>query len=358
MSRILITGGAGFVGSQLALAIRRAHSAAQVTVLDNLHRRGSELSLGPLQQAGVRFVHGDVRVADDLIAAGAFDWLLECSAEPSVLAGSGGSSTAYPVQTNLIGALNCAEACRRHGAGLLFLSSSRVYPIAPLLACRYTDTADRFELAADQTVAGLSAEGVAETFPMQGYRSLYGASKYAAEILLEEYRQAFQMPVVLLRCGVIAGPGQFGKVDQGVLTHWAVAHLFQRPLQYLGFGGAGKQVRDVIHIADLGDLVLRLLDDAGPFGQGVWNVAGGRANSVSLRELTRLCQRLTGQTIPIGSDPATRYADIPVFIADCRQLLAHTDWRPTRTVEQVVDDTIRWIRDNPAVAAFFRQGQP
>ena len=129
--RVLITGGAGFVGGNLAVALAERHPEWQIVALDNLMRRGSELNLPRLRKAGVEFVHGDVREPADLGAAGPFDAMVECSAEPSVLAGF--ADTSYSVQTNLLGAFNCLERARAEGAFLVFLSTSRVYPVAPQL---------------------------------------------------------------------------------------------------------------------------------------------------------------------------------------------------------------------------------
>ena len=129
--RILVTGGAGFVGSNLASFFKRDRPDATVVAFDNLRRRGSELALPRLRAAGVEFRHGDVRNAEDLAEAGDFDLMIECSAEPSVHAGYG-ASPAYVINTNLTGTINCLEAVRRCGAALVFLSTSRVYPIAGL----------------------------------------------------------------------------------------------------------------------------------------------------------------------------------------------------------------------------------
>lgn len=342
MPRWLITGGAGFVGSNLAVGLKTAHPDAQVLALDNLHRRGAEQTLPRLAAAGVEFRHGDVRIPGDLDEAGPFDFLIECSAEPSVLAGAGGDPD-FLIQSNLIGALNCAQLCRRRQAPLLFLSTSRVYPLQPLLAARYDTTPERFELSDSQTVPGLSREGVAEDFPLEGARSLYGGTKYAAEIMLREFQHAYGLPVVINRCGVLAGPWQFGKVDQGIAAFWVKAHREGLPLQYIGFGGQGQQVRDMLHVADLLDLVLLQLAAPERFAAHTWNVGGGRRNSVSLRELTALCRDVTGRSTAIGSEAATRYADIPIFITDSRRLQAECGWQPRRSVRDIVADIARWL---------------
>jgi CDP-paratose 2-epimerase len=176
--RILVTGGAGFVGANLGLSLAARHPDWEVVALDNLMRRGSELNLARLRDAGIEFVHGDVREPGDLAAAGAFDAMLECSAEPSVLAGFADAS--YSVQTNLLGAFNCLERARQEDAFVVFLSTSRVYPVAPQLELALEETGTRYELAEEQQVAGAGPQGISEDFPMPGARTLYGATKLAA----------------------------------------------------------------------------------------------------------------------------------------------------------------------------------
>ena len=188
MKSVLVTGGAGFVGSNIAIALKKNKENLRVVVLDNLLRRGSEGNLATLENFGIEFIHGDVRISDDLQRAGKIDFLVECSAEPSVLAGSDGSP-GYVIQTNLNGAVNCAEYCRQQNAGLLFLSTSRVYSIDTLKDMVISEGETRFELAAQQTVNGLSAKGVSEECSVQGFKSFYGASKIAAEFMLRRISQ-------------------------------------------------------------------------------------------------------------------------------------------------------------------------
>src|SRR6187402_1358899 len=179
--RVLITGGAGFVGGNLAVALASRHSDWEIVALDNLARRGSELNLERLRSAGVEFLHGDVREPADIAAAGDFDAMVECSAEPSVLAGF--ADTSYSVQTNLVGAFNCLERARQQDAFLVFLSTSRVYPVAPQLELKLDEAETRFELADSQPVSGAGPVGISEDFPMAGARTLYGATKLSAEHL-------------------------------------------------------------------------------------------------------------------------------------------------------------------------------
>lgn len=342
--RVLITGGAGFVGGNLAVSLAGKHPDWAVIALDNLMRRGSELNLDRLREAGVEFVHGDVREPADLAAAGSFDAMVECSAEPSVLAGF--ADTAYSVQTNLLGAFNCLERARAENAFVVFLSTSRVYPVAPQLELELEETETRFELAAAQAIAGAGPTGIAEDFPMAGARTLYGATKLAAEHLIEEYADAFGLAAVVNRCGVIAGPWQMGKVDQGVFSFWLLSHYFGRPLTYIGYGGSGKQVRDLLHVDDLVDLVGKQLADPERWSGVVANVGGGRAGSLSLLETTALCRELTGNEVPIGGAAEDRPGDVPVYLSDCRQLQSLTSWRPKREPRDVLADLLDWAADH------------
>lgn len=342
MTRVVITGGAGFVGSNLAVSLAARHPDWELVAFDNLYRRGSELNLPRLQEAGVEFVKGDVREPDDLAALPSCTALIECSAEPSVMSGVNGD-TGYLVQTNLTGAYNCLELARRDGAFLVFLSTSRVYPVAPQVELALEEAETRFEIAPEQKVPGVSPAGISEEFPLDGARTLYGATKLAAELLIEEYRAGLGVPAVIDRCGVIAGPWQMGKVDQGVFTHWMLAHHFRNPLSYIGFGGHGKQVRDLLHVEDLVDLVERQLLDPQAWDGRTVNVGGGRECSLSLRETTEICQRLTGNEVAIEPVRETRQGDVPIYLSDCTRLYGLDEWRPRRSAEQALADIHEWV---------------
>jgi CDP-paratose 2-epimerase len=342
--RVLVTGGAGFVGGNLVVALAGRHPEWEIVALDNLMRRGSELNLPRLREAGVEFVHGDVREPADLKAAGSFDAMVEGSAEPSVLAGFGDPS--YSVQTNLLGAFNCLERVWAEEAFVVFLSTSRVYPVAPQLSLQLDEGTSRFELSLVQPVAGAGPTGISEDFPMRGARTLYGATKLAAELLIEEYADAFGLRAVVNRCGVIAGPWQMGRVDQGVFSWWLLSHRFNRPLSYIGFGGFGKQVRDLLHIDDLIDLIDEQLSDPASWSGVTANVGGGRECSLSLLETTELCRKLTGNEVPIGAEPENRPGDVPVYLSDCSHLHSLTSWRPRRAPRDVLADLLDWTAEH------------
>jgi CDP-paratose 2-epimerase len=345
---VLVTGGSGFVGASLCCGLADRHPGWRITALDNLKRRGSELNLPRLKAHGVGFVHGDVRAQEDLLALDRVDAIVECSAEPSALAGVD-ESPDYLVQSNLVGAYHCLELARRDDAQVVFMSTSRVYPYRALDALAHTESATRFELDDAQALRGASGRGIAEDFPLEGPRTLYGATKLAAELLVTDYAAVAGIPTVIDRCGVIAGPWQMGKVDQGVFTFWVLAHQLGRPLRYIGYGGAGKQVRDLLHVEDLVELIDRQLGAPDAWRERTVNVGGGREVSLSLAEATTLCAEITGNTVAIGAAAQDRPGDVRVYLSDCTRLYGLTDWRPSRDAATVIADTAEWIRANESL---------
>ncbi len=342
MDKIVITGGCGFVGSNICVSLRKAFPNMAIIAFDNLKRRGSELNIERLKEYNVSFVHGDVRIADDFEPLGVLDLIIDASAEPSVLAGLDDGAN-YLVHTNYIGTLNCLNYAKRHKAAFIFLSTSRVYSVPALESIHYTIQNDRFVISPHQQVAGVSPLGISEQFPTDGYRSLYGSTKLGSELLINEYAQSFGLKAIINRCGVIAGPYQMGKVDQGVVVLWMARHFWKRSLSYIGFGGEGLQVRDMLHIDDLCSLIIYQINHLSSSHGYTANVGGGSNCSASLKELTQYCAQITGNTINISSESTNRPADIPIFVTDNSKIHELTGWQPQMTVHKVLEDIYDWL---------------
>lgn len=341
----LITGGAGFVGASLAIGFKQKYPRAKVISLDNLKRRGSELNLPRLKQYDIEFIHGDIRNREDLESIGIVDVLIECAAEPSVLSGYH-SSPDYLINTNLVGTINCLEFARKTKASLIILSTSRVYPFHLINSLKIYERETRYELDNNQNLPGCSSAGLSEEFPLNGPRSLYGATKLASELLVLEYTDMYGIQTVINRCGVITGPWQFGKIDQGVIVLWVAKHFWKQELSYIGFGGEGKQVRDILHIDDLFRLIDIQLSAIETLNGEIFNVGGGSEISVSLKELTQFCQNYTGNIIPIKKIEKNRVADIKIYLTDNTKVTNCTGWAPKIEVERIIQEITLWIKSN------------
>jgi len=342
---ILVTGGAGFVGSHLSIALKNHFDRIQVTAFDNLIRRGSEFNLPRLVKAGVNFRKGDVRSKKDLSLDGKYDLIIDCSAEPSVTAGTGGSPE-YVIDTNLFGACNCFEMARKCRADVVFLSTSRVYPIDLLNNLDFCEKDSRFELKSRQKIPGAARQGISEEFPLNGYRSIYGSTKLGAEMLLIEYEKAYGIKAFINRFGVIAGPWQFGKVDQGIIAHWAASHIFNQPLKYMGYGGFGKQVRDVLHIDDAVGIIIRQITQMDKISGKVFNIGGGVKVSFSLLELTDCVSKLAGKKIHIGRTVRESPNDVKLYITNFQKAGKLLDFKPEKSKYEIVEDVVKWIYDH------------
>jgi CDP-paratose 2-epimerase len=336
--KIFVTGICGFVGNAIARRIRRSLADAEVFGIDNLSRSGSERNRR-LVADGIRVHHGDIRFASDLESLPGADWVIDAAALPSVLAGiDNRSSSRQLIEHNLFGTVNILEYCRRWSSGFILLSTSRVYAIRPLSEIPMQTEGDRFVPQFSKVeLAGFSRTGVAEEFSNAAPVSLYGATKLASEALALEYGETFGFPVWINRCGVLAGAGQFGTAEQGIFSFWIHAWRAGKPLRYIGFGGRGLQVRDALHPEDLGDLVLKQIQNSAPKLRRIYNVSGGIDQAMSLLELSNWCARQFGSR-EVSADLQERPFDIPWLVLDSAR--AHTDWnwKPARSLSSILDE--------------------
>jgi CDP-paratose 2-epimerase len=345
--KLAITGVCGFAGSELALQLRRQIDSASIAGIDNFSRPGSETTRSRLKAAGIVVKHGDIRCAADLDVLGAADWVIDAAAQPNVLAGvDGRTSSRQAVDHNLSGTLNVLEFCKARGAGLVLLSTSRVYGVTPLSALPLVDTENAFAPDRDGAwPSGASPAGIAECFSTAAPVSLYGATKAASETMAAEYGHAFGLPVVIDRCGVLAGAGQFGTAEQGIFSYWIHAWDTARPLTYVGFGGTGHQVRDALHVEDLGTLLERQIR-CGSGAAGTWNVGGGAANAMSLAQLSAWCAERFGPR-PVARQLTPRRWDVPWLAMDHSGATNRFGWRPTWRIADILDDIARHCERNP-----------
>lgn len=370
--RVLITGVAGFVGSTVAHGLREHLSGIEIAGVDNFIRPGSERNRLALARAGVRVIHADVRQASDFDALAPADWVIDAAANPSVLAGvDGRTSSRQIVEHNLGGTVNVLEYCRRHRAGLILLSTSRVYSIAALSSLPLREEKDAFVLDSSRALPpGVSSAGVTEAFSTEPPLSLYGATKRASEQLALEYASAFDFPVWIDRCGVLAGAGQFARPDQGIFSYWIHSWAARRPLKYIGFGGL--QVRDVLHPRDLVPLLANQLRTAnlertpnpeprapnpGPRTPNlaprtphpaprVFNVSGGAESAASLRQVSDWCAaRFGAHTVTSAAE--TRPFDLAWTVLDSAACRTRWNWKPAIPRDAIFEEIAAYAERHP-----------
>jgi CDP-paratose 2-epimerase len=346
--KLLITGICGFVGSSLASWFREHRPSFKISGIDNFIRPGSEINRATLRSRGITVHHGDLRNPSDFENLPAVNWVIDAAANPSVLAGvDNRSSSRQVIEHNLYGTVNLLEYCRRVEAGLVLLSTSRVYSIPalaelPLIKGNHTFEWDK----AAASVHGASANGLTTEFSTSAPISLYGSTKLASEFLALEYKHSFSLPLWINRCGVIGGAGQFGTSEQGIFSYWIHAYAQKRPLKYIGFEGSGRQVRDALHPNDLAELVAQQIQYSQQSDVTIFNVGGGAGNAMSLAQLTSWCAERFGKH-PVQSDPTPRPFDVPWLVMDNRQTTAQFNWGPKRDLPSILDEIANHAQRNP-----------
>jgi CDP-paratose 2-epimerase len=354
--KLLITGICGFVGSTLARGLLECCERLQIVGLDNLSRPGSELNRAALRHRDIIVQHADIRTPSDLETLSTVDWVIDAAANPSVLAGvSGVTSSRQLVEHNLMGTLNLLEYCKRSSAGFIMLSTSRVYSLSSLVQLKLNVRNQAFEPYLNgRPETGLTIKGVTESFSTTPPLSLYGSSKLASEIMALEYGKAFQIPVHVNRCGVLAGAGQFGKPDQGIFSYWIHSYCHRKPLKYIGFGGSGYQVRDCLHPKDLVPLLQKQMEAPLEKAGRPINVGGGMINSISLAQLSEWCAERFGR-YSIERVPQERQFDVPWLVLDATMSQEVWGWSPKTTLEEILNEIANHAVENPSWLDWSRE---
>jgi CDP-paratose 2-epimerase len=339
---ILITGGAGFIGSNLTERLL-ADPKARVRIFDNLSRRGVAHNLAWLrslpQSDRLEFVEGDVRKpASVLQAAEDATEIYHLAAQVAVTTSV--DDPRHDFEVNVLGTLNVLEAARRSGncPFLLFTSTNKVY--GSLHGVPVEAEATRY--CAQQT----NFEGVSETEPLD-FHSPYGCSKGAADQYVRDYARIYNLPTVVFRMSCIAGPRQFGTEDQGWVAHFLYSVLEGKPITIYG---DGLQVRDVLHVYDLLDAMQAAQRSQDRTAGEIYNLGGGPARAVSVRET------LASITCETGIQPILRYSavrpgDQPLYISNTSKLMAHTGWTPRRSTSETLQSIHRFWSANRTLLA-------
>jgi CDP-paratose 2-epimerase len=346
---VVVTGGAGFLGSNVAAAYLRDRH--RVTVLDNLHRPGSERNLAwlhgqPGAESGLQHVLGSVRDADlvqDVVGASDVDLVFHFAAQTAVT-----TSLTDPrddLETNLLGTFNVLEAIRNSAAAtppaLFFTSTNKVYGGLEHRPTMETTTRYRF---ADDT---LHACGIAETEPLD-FHSPYGCSKGAADQYVRDYARIYGLRTVVFRMSCIYGTRQFGNEDQGWVAHFLISVATGQPLTIYG---TGKQVRDLLYIEDLVAAFRQAAERIQTTAGHVYNIGGGPANTLSIwPELQPRLSALAGHPV-VAEMQSWRPGDQPVYVSDTRAAARDFGWQPRVSVDEGLGRLWDWIGANRGLFA-------
>ncbi|HVM50500.1 MAG TPA: NAD-dependent epimerase/dehydratase family protein [Candidatus Acidoferrum sp.] len=340
--RALVTGGCGFVGSNVAAHLRQ--EGWQVSVLDNLSRPGGVDNLRwLLSSEGIEFVHGDTRNSGDV------DRVIEQARPDAVfhLAGQVAMTTSMSdprrdFETNALGSLNVLESIRRRKlpSAIVYASSNKVYGELNGLALQ--------EERLRYTAPGLP-QGVDETMPLD-FQTPYGCSKGAADQYMLDYARSFGLNTVVFRHSTIFGGRQFATFDQGWVGWFcqqALAVKRDSGREPFTISGDGKQVRDLLFVDDAVKGYLAAVEQIESVRGQVFNLGGGMANSCSLLELfehleRRLEVRLRYQRLP------WRHSDQKFFVADISKARRLLHWEPQVGKEAGLEMMLKWVREADA----------
>ena len=333
--KILITGGCGFVGSNLAIYLKNRLKKVTIASLDNLFRQGSKINLERLKENKIKNFNINIENQNQILKLGKFDIIIDCCAEAAIEQSKKNADRV--IQTNLIGTYNILKKCARDKSKIIFLSSSRVYSIIKLR-----------KLINKQKILNKIKinKQINENFDTDSPKSIYGLTKLSSEDLIKEFSYIYNMKFIINRFGVIAGPWQFGKQDQGFVSLWIARHFFKKKLSYIGYGGLGHQIRDIIHIDDACDIICKQIKSISKTFNQTFNIGGSRKNKISLLELTRISQNLTGNKLKILRKPKTSNYDIPYFVSDNSKIKKTFKWSPQKNINIITKDIYMWLKKN------------
>ena len=331
--KILVTGGCGFVGANICLALKKKSN--KVFSLDNLSRKSSVLNFEILKKKGIKNYKIDIFNEKKIQKLIKFDLIIDCCAEAAVEVSKKDIDRVF--NTNLIGTFNLLKKAKKDKSKIIFISSSRVNSIIEI-----NNIIGKKNLKKKIKIN----KRINENFDTLKPKSLYGFTKLASELLIEEFSYAFGLKYIINRCGVISGPMQFGKQDQGFVSLWVWKHILNKNLKYIGFGGHGNQVRDVLHIDDLVSLINLQIKKLNKIYNKKICVGGSKKSNTSLKNLSSICQKITGNKLKYTKIKKTSIYDIPYFITDNTAANKIYKWQPKKNIIDIVKDNYKWLMKN------------
>ena len=328
----MITGGCGFIGSNIAIFLKKKIKKSVIHSLDNLSRNSSKINLRRLKKKKIKNFNADISNIKKINSLIKYDIIIDCCAEASVEASKTDANRVF--FTNLVGTFNILEKAKKDKSKIIFLSTSRVYSINKICAKAKNINKKKYNFKID------------ENFSKESPISLYGFTKLSSERLIQEYFYSNNLKYIINRFGVVSGPWQFGKQDQGFISLWLWRHLNKKKLSYVGFDGLGNQVRDVIHVYDVCELILEQINKIDKINNKIFNVGGGIKNSITLKQLTSKVQKITKNNIKIGRKLKTSIYDIPYYVTNNKKIYYYYNWRVKKNIDDILNDTFQILSKN------------
>lgn len=334
---ILITGGCGFIGFNLSNFLKK--KGFNVIAMDNLVRRGTEISREILEDNDIEFVHGDVRNFEDFKNVDKkIDIVLNTAAEPSAIEGY--KNPYFDFTNNSLSVINILELARKKGIKIIQWSTNKVYSGDKINSIKRKELETRFEYDDENF-----KEGVDENFSVDGKEhSIYGLTKLTADLFCQEYAQAFDLNIIINRFSCLGGEWQWGLPKQGWFSYWPIAFTYKFPLTYIGW--KGKQLRDVLYIKDICELILKQIENIDDFKGETFNVGGGIKNSMSLIEATKYLEKKLDCKQEIKFEEEPRRADQCVYVSNINKVSSTFNWQPKVNPESAMDSILDWVQKN------------
>jgi CDP-paratose 2-epimerase len=332
--KVLITGGAGFIGSNLAASL--CEDGYSVRIFDNLSRPGSPINLGWLQEnySNIEFFRGDIRdytsIAEALIG---IDTVFHFASQVAVTSSVIDPRSDFDINT--MGTINLLEAARRSKRKPIvsFTSTNKVYGNLDYLNINELET--RYEL--ENYPHGISEKTALD------FHSPYGCSKGAADQYVRDYSRIYDLPTIVFRMSCIYGTRQFGTEDQGWVAHLLISIIKNQPITIFG---NGKQVRDLLWVQDLVRAFRSAVEHIDITRGQIYNIGGGPENSIAIwKEFGKLSEELVGQSIDVRHT-ATRPGDQKIYISDTTKAKIHFGWQPKINREAGISKLYQWLLDN------------
>ncbi len=340
--KIAILGGNGFIGSNLSIYLKNKFKNIDIISVDNNSGKGSKFNQKRLTDYKIKILKKNLSKKNSLDNVGKIDIFINCCSDPTVENSKKKNSDV--VDNNFLTTLNMLNHAVKFKSKIIYFSTSRVYSIESI-----NKLINNRNLKNKVTVR----KKINENFNTSGIRTIYGLTKLFSEEIIKEFSYLHNLKYIINRCGIITGPWQFGKKEQGLFSFWMKKHITKKPIKFIGYGGYGNQVRDALHIDDLNLLIFKQIKKINKVNNITFNVGGGLKNTISLKDLTKKCEKITGNSCLKTKIKKTSNYDIPYYVTDNNKVSKTYNWKPLKNINVILKDIYYWMLKNKNLLSKF-----